>query len=136
MLRKRAIINARFRMHPHVDKKGDNEGNHEYRCPHCNRLDFRTEASRDAHASLCDKRETRRVSKQLVKKVRLARLEGVIARKQSVVISKKRVPRKLKVKYLGSWIAHDGSSTEEVRYRVARASKKFNSLFTLLGYRP
>ena len=131
MLDKRNMINAWFRIHPHVDKKGDNDGNNEYRCPHCNRLDFRSEANRDAHASQCDRRETHRVSKQLVKKVRLARLEKVIARKQSVVIAKKRVPRKLKVKYLGSWIAHDGSSTEEVRYRVARARKKFNSLYTL-----
>ena len=88
-----------------------------------------------AHESICIaffglKREAS-TSKQLVKKVRLARLERVISHKQSAVIAKKRVPRKLKVKYLGSWIAHDGSSTEEVRYRIARARKKFNSLFTL-----
>ena len=46
-------------IHPHVDKKGDNDGNNEYRCPHCNRLDFRSEAKRDAHAAQCDRRETR-----------------------------------------------------------------------------
>eukprot|EP01043_Picozoa_sp_COSAG02_P072117 COSAG02_NODE_13458_length_1392_cov_2.312452_1_plen_148_part_00 len=101
------------------------------RCPHCDRLNFRSEQLRDAHVVDCDKRETRRVSKQLAKRVRLDRLEKVIARKQTTVIAKKRVPRKLKVKYLGSRIAHDGSSTEEVRYKVARARKKINSLFTL-----
>ena len=126
-----AMTSAWFKMHSHVDKTGDNAANHEYRCPHCNRLDFRTEQQCEDHVESCDRRETHKVSRQLVRKVRLARQEEALSKKQRIKIGKKTVPRKLKVKYLGSWISHDGSSLDEVRYRIAKARKKFNSMYTL-----
>ena len=111
--------------------KDDNEANHEYRCPNCNQLDFRSEEARDRHLELCPKRHTHKVSTGLRKKVREKRLEKALQLRHKSVINGKKVPRKLSVKYLGSFISHDGSSIKEASYRIAKARKKFNSMFVL-----
>ena len=40
MINKRTMINNWFKKHTYVTRDSDNVGNNEYRCPHCNQLDF------------------------------------------------------------------------------------------------
>ena len=131
MINKHAMIRSWTSMHPQVDMKGDNEANDEYRCPTCNQKDFRTAAARDRHTETCPRRHTHTVSRGLKKKVKLARLEKALKLKNTSKINGKKVPHKLSSKYLGSFITHDGTSIKEAKFRIARARKKFNSMFVL-----
>eukprot|EP01046_Picozoa_sp_COSAG06_P028714 COSAG06_NODE_2608_length_6585_cov_12.024514_1_plen_266_part_00 len=131
MINKHAMIRSWASMHPQVDMKGDNEANDEYRCPTCNQMDFRTATARDRHTETCPRRHTHTVSRGLRKKVKLARLEKALKLKNTSKINGKKVPHKLSSKYLGSFISHDGTSIKEAKFRIARARKKFNSMFVL-----
>ena len=61
----------------------------------------------------------------------MARLEKALKLKNTSKINGKKVPHKLSSKYLGSFITHDGTSIKEAKFRIARARKKFNSMFVL-----
>ena len=71
------------------------------------------------------------MSAGLAAQVQLRRIENELTRLQKVSINGKTVPQKAKVKYLGSWVAHNGDSLPEAKARVARAKQKFNKMFTL-----